>query len=238
MSSSCSDDDSMHDDSSSDVNNVINTQFVTNDKECSICSEDFDNPIKLVCGHVYCFLCLKGSILNSTKECPLCRNKFSKTFLYDMFHHPEKLCIDFSVTKEPDKSEPDIIPNITTPNIPLDQSGDESIKELVDDNSSDDYTWVYSSKSNAWWIYDKKAILELEFNYEKWQKSTDKTKCYSMMICGLLLDIDFNNMIQINTKNNSHRDIKRLITAEYKQMCDTKKIIGVSGIVRKNKVNK
>jgi hypothetical protein len=73
---------------------------------------------------------------------------------------------------------------------------------------------------------------------EKWQKTTDKTICYPMMICGLLLDIDFSNMTQINKKNNSYRDIKRLSTVEYKTLCNNHKIAGVSGIRRSNKVDK
>lgn len=237
MSSSSDDSSYDDDDSSSSVSPPVstpNTDFVNSDKECSICSEEFDNPIKLVCGHVYCFLCLKGSMLNQTIECPLCRKKFTKEFVYDVFHNPQKLCMD-------DMNNTSVQNNTNAQDTNQDQQSTNHIDDSStpsSDNADTEHVWVYSSKSHAWWTFDKKATLELELNYQKWKNSADKSFPYPMMICGLMLDIDFNAMIQINKKNNSHRDIRRLTPDEYEKMCNKKKIIGVSGIIRNNKSNK
>jgi SNF2 family DNA or RNA helicase len=42
------------------------------DEECSICMEQFNNPVLTVCGHLFCCECLKAS-LNIKKTCPTCR---------------------------------------------------------------------------------------------------------------------------------------------------------------------
>jgi hypothetical protein len=34
----------------------------SNETECSICMEQFIYPCQLECGHVFCFLCIKGSM--------------------------------------------------------------------------------------------------------------------------------------------------------------------------------
>ncbi len=51
---------------------------------CSICLEQFVQPVKLPCGHVFCFLCVKGSSFRR-RLCPLCRRPISLSF----FDSPE-----------------------------------------------------------------------------------------------------------------------------------------------------
>ncbi len=48
--------------------------------ECAICLESLLQPCKLECGHVFCFLCIKGS-LNQKNECALCRSKIKENYL-------------------------------------------------------------------------------------------------------------------------------------------------------------
>ena len=40
--------------------------------ECSVCLQPFSNPVKLPCGHSFCFLCVKGVATNN-HNCALCR---------------------------------------------------------------------------------------------------------------------------------------------------------------------
>lgn len=48
---------------------------------CSICLEDIKLNYKLKCGHQFCYLCLKFSLLGNTYNCPLCRGDIKKDVL-------------------------------------------------------------------------------------------------------------------------------------------------------------
>lgn len=50
--------------------------------ECSICLEKFVLPVSTVCGHVFCFECLRQALGNN-KMCPLCRGEV--TLLVPLF---------------------------------------------------------------------------------------------------------------------------------------------------------
>jgi hypothetical protein len=224
----------------------INPNYVMDDTTCGICSEEFDNPIKLECGHIYCFLCLKGSILNNMKQCPLCRHNMSKTYLNDVLRNPQKLCATNTNINKPTPSANDNITiNNSDVNVGVNVAANNNYNNNNSNNDTDNkntdnnqYIWIYSSKSHSWWEYDKKAIAELEENYTKWKNATDKSTLYPMMICGLLLDIDFNNMRQVTKKNNSYRNIRRVTSDKYNSMRAKKKIVGTAGITYGYKQNK
>ncbi|VDO96627.1 unnamed protein product, partial [Schistosoma curassoni] len=40
--------------------------------ECSICLQNLVHPAQLPCGHIFCFLCIKGCAFHRRK-CPMCR---------------------------------------------------------------------------------------------------------------------------------------------------------------------
>lgn len=48
--------------------------------ECSICLQGLINPVKLPCGHSFCFLCVKG-VANINRTCALCRKPFPQEFI-------------------------------------------------------------------------------------------------------------------------------------------------------------
>lgn len=55
---------------------------------CPVCYDDPLHPIKLPCGHVYCFLCAKGlseSTLSGGGACSMCRRPIDRHF----FRHPQ-----------------------------------------------------------------------------------------------------------------------------------------------------
>ncbi|XP_077495953.1 E3 ubiquitin-protein ligase rnf146-like [Amblyomma americanum] len=47
--------------------------------ECAICLQKCIHPAKLPCGHIFCFLCVKG-IANQSKRCAMCRQEIPADF--------------------------------------------------------------------------------------------------------------------------------------------------------------
>ncbi|UJR22450.1 hypothetical protein I4U23_025508 [Adineta vaga] len=48
--------------------------------DCSVCLQSIVNPVKLPCGHSFCFLCVKG-VANVSHNCALCRKPFSRELI-------------------------------------------------------------------------------------------------------------------------------------------------------------
>jgi len=62
------------------------TVLEDSDKECAICLQPYVHPAQLPCGHIFCFLCIKG-IANQSKRCAMCRQEIPRDFL----EHPNLL---------------------------------------------------------------------------------------------------------------------------------------------------
>lgn len=52
--------------------------------DCPICLDSLIYPCRLPCGHVFCFLCIKGTF-NQNKHCALCRTEIPA----DYFKNPD-----------------------------------------------------------------------------------------------------------------------------------------------------
>lgn len=50
-----------------------------NSSDCPICLQPLLQPVKIPCGHVFCYLCIKGSA-SHRRRCPLCRGALSMNF--------------------------------------------------------------------------------------------------------------------------------------------------------------
>ncbi|XP_044255907.1 E3 ubiquitin-protein ligase rnf146-like [Tribolium madens] len=48
--------------------------------ECAVCLQNCVHPAQLPCGHIFCFLCVKG-IANQSKKCAMCRQEIPKDFI-------------------------------------------------------------------------------------------------------------------------------------------------------------
>jgi E3 ubiquitin-protein ligase RNF146 len=48
--------------------------------ECAVCLQNCVHPAKLPCGHIFCFLCVKG-IANQSKKCAMCRQEIPRDFI-------------------------------------------------------------------------------------------------------------------------------------------------------------
>lgn len=56
---------------------------------CAVCSEIFNDPVSLSCGHSFCYNCIKSHWeQDETRTCPVCRRRSSKT-LWDLFNLKE-----------------------------------------------------------------------------------------------------------------------------------------------------
>lgn len=48
--------------------------------ECAVCLQTCIHPAQLPCGHIFCFLCIKG-IANQSKRCAMCRQEIPRDFI-------------------------------------------------------------------------------------------------------------------------------------------------------------
>ena len=60
--------------------NFIHPEKISEILSCCICDEVFNNPMRLDCGHTFCFVCLKNW-LKKNDQCPNCRTKINYTFI-------------------------------------------------------------------------------------------------------------------------------------------------------------
>ncbi|XP_017778006.1 PREDICTED: E3 ubiquitin-protein ligase rnf146-like [Nicrophorus vespilloides] len=67
----------------SDSNNFVDDKEVS---ECAVCLQPYVHPAQLPCGHIFCFLCVKG-IANQSKKCAMCRQEIPRNFV----KHPHLL---------------------------------------------------------------------------------------------------------------------------------------------------
>jgi SNF2 family DNA or RNA helicase len=53
------------------LNKIISNEII-NDEGCVICMDEITNPTLTICGHLYCYDCIK-TCLNNKKICPMCK---------------------------------------------------------------------------------------------------------------------------------------------------------------------
>ncbi|XP_002126121.2 E3 ubiquitin-protein ligase rnf146 [Ciona intestinalis] len=53
---------------------------MTEEIDCAICLQPCMQPVELPCSHVFCFLCAKGTALQS-RRCALCRSEIPTSFI-------------------------------------------------------------------------------------------------------------------------------------------------------------
>ncbi|CAG9856238.1 unnamed protein product [Phyllotreta striolata] len=61
-------------------------------RECAVCLQKCVHPVQLPCGHVFCFLCLKG-FANQNRKCAMCRQEIPRDSI-DQPHLLEPVLID------------------------------------------------------------------------------------------------------------------------------------------------
>ena len=114
--------------------------------DCPVCLQSCFYPVKLPCGHIFCFLCIKGVVLRSRK-CALCRHSLAVDYL----ENPTLIKVVDKVNKE-------------------EKSAKITKEKTEDDSDADDFVWYYEGR-NGWWSYDEKTSLEVEKSFKSGQRS-------------------------------------------------------------------
>jgi len=81
--------------------------------------------------------------------------------------------------------------------------------------------WLYEARNVGWWAFNYEHQTEIETSYQLNNKGT----C-SIMVCGSIVDIDFNRMMQTNNNNDAVRAVKRINKSALKTLL----VKGVAGM--------
>lgn len=113
--------------------------------DCPVCLQSCFYPVKLPCGHIFCFLCIKGVVLRSRK-CALCRHSVTVDYL----ENPTLIKVVDKDNKESKASKADV--------------------KHVEDDDPQEFGWYYEGR-NGWWAYDEKTSTEVEKAFKNGQRT-------------------------------------------------------------------
>ncbi|KAF7234047.1 hypothetical protein EG68_07117 [Paragonimus skrjabini miyazakii] len=179
------------------------------DSDCSICLQNFVHPVQLPCGHIFCFLCIKGCAFHR-RRCPMCRSRFSVRF----FEDPKLIVVPGALVPADQPSPPSSFPLETHDS---DSNPASSTTVSTDDPSiASGYSWFYEGYA-GWWQYDERTSEELEEAFLKQLPSCD------ISVAGFVYTVDFRNMSQKRKDNSGRkRRIKRDVVS-----CEKKGVAGI-----------
>lgn len=188
-----------------DKNTECDTCDTCDTDQCTVCMSKLNLPVKLICGHSFCFLCIKSTKLEAMSDkinCPLCREpidiNIEKLTLADIKVDSDTICLDDDISS----AYPKIV-------------------------------WMYASNDiTSWWYYDIETNKVIE---ELYQKYVNKSQAdFQIHIGAKQYDLDFDNLSQhLSSDKAKKRPIKRLeITDESQENTFKKqhKVRGVAGV--------
>jgi len=130
----------------------------TRDGLCAVCLQVLMHPVALECGHVFCFLCVKGVALQGmhrtaharvqmpTASCPMCRAPIQPQVL----NSP-------NLVEQNQSLAPSVSTNTTTK-----EQQDHPVEDQRPISTSH---WFYQGR-NGWWQYDQRTETEMEKAYQ------------------------------------------------------------------------
>lgn len=120
-----------------------NSQTSASQSECVVCLQTYHHPVQLPCGHIFCFLCVKGVAARS-QRCALCRADVPANY----FDQPVVVNVS---TEKPE--------NVV--NTPEKVNKDATMCK-----------WFYEGR-NGWWQYEDRASVQLEEAFINGKESTE-----------------------------------------------------------------
>lgn len=185
----------------------MNIDTNINIETCSICIEQIKMKYKLDCGHSFCYLCLKFSLLGRVATCPLCRSVVPKNILENATYDEQTINTQSEISISEEQTAINVISN------------NNYYKSNV--------AWFYAGRNAGYWEYDKISTKLLEDAYKLWinnQVNIDDNfnpndyDEYELEEQGLIpiaigdintFYFNFKEMYQYNHRNGATRKIKR-----------------------------
>merc|ERR1712038_883808 len=170
--------------------------------ECAVCLQTCVHPARLDCGHIFCFLCVKG-VSHASMRCPMCRRDIRPGFLEDPaalldeeLEAQRKRMEEVRAAAEK-KEARDTARNCDEPAEASECSTKEKVKvesasssaPSPEESALDDVRWYYEGR-NGWWQYDDRTSGELETFH-----ASGDSKC-ELLIAGFLYIINFEQILQ------------------------------------------
>ena len=148
--------------------------------KCPVCVENPMHRTELECGHVYCFLCVKGLVEYAAEkaQCVTCGQSITSGYLGKQ-RILERFRADLEQTED---------------------SEDEA-----DDEARGHFKWFYeSARGGTWWRFEARDNDDLEAAFKAGLRRLDT------LICGHNYIVDFVDMMQVRADDfTKRRRIKR-----------------------------
>jgi len=178
--------------------------------ECAVCLQTCVHPARLDCGHIFCFLCVKG-VSHASMRCPMCRRDIRPGFLEDPaalldeeLEAQRKRMEDVRAAAERKEAKSGRARDTSGNFDERAETSERSTAEIalsspsLEDCALDDVRWYYEGR-NGWWQYDDRTNDEVEAFHAR-----GESKC-ELLIAGFLYIIDFEQMLQYRRSDPSRR---------------------------------
>lgn len=203
--------------------------------QCSICLDEPKLPIKLICKHIFCYLCIKSVKLSHyDAKCPNCREPISDEILQQIYYDPREGKIGdnceyqwlYSAKK---KGWWKFDPEHNTELEELYQEYLRGKKKIETEMIVSKYKTKNMQNSDNIDISESESESSCECEFCN-NCDYDDNNFFTLNIGYLKFKIDFDNMQQINPENEFRRSIKRIKKNELQHEAN---ILGIAGLTIK-----